>query len=186
MQSKMAWYIIRTAQHKERFVEKQASAFVDDIYVPLLRTKRPHFGKLINSTAPLFPRYLFGRFNLATAYYKLRCTPGVISLVCASEEPCELDASVVQEIKRREINGLIVLNEPKLQPRQRVNILEGPFHGVEAVFERYLSNAERVVVLLNCVGAGNLKAILRSHAVAPAVPGGIFDSCGIRISASAS
>jgi transcriptional antiterminator RfaH len=165
---KLAWYIIRTAQHKERLVKTQVSMFVDDVYLPLLRTKRPHFGKVINSTAPLFPRYLFARFSVATAYYKLRHTPGVCGLVCAGDEPCEVDVSIVQEIRSRESNGLIVLKEQPLRPRQRVNIVDGRFVGIQAVFERYLSNDERVAVLLNSVGAGNLRAVLRASAIAPA------------------
>jgi transcription antitermination factor NusG len=163
-----AWYVIRTAQYKERLVKTQLSMFVDDVYLPLLRTKRPHFGKLINSTAPLFRCYLFARFNLATAHYKLMHTAGVNSLVCVGDEPCEVDVSIVQEIKSRESNGLIVLKEQPLRPRQRVNIVGGPLVGIQAVFERYLSNTERVAVLLNSVGAGNLRAVLRASAIAPA------------------
>jgi transcription antitermination factor NusG len=163
-----AWYIIRTAQHKERLVKTQVSMFVDDVYLPLLRTKRPHFGKIISSTAPLFQCYLFARFNLAIAHYKLMHTPGVGGLVCVGDQPCEVDMSTVQEIKSRETDGLIVLKEQPLQPRQRVDIVEGCFCGVHAGFERYLSNAERVAVLLNSVGAGNLRVILRASAISPA------------------
>jgi transcriptional antiterminator RfaH len=163
----MAWYIIRTAQHKERLVKTQVSAFVDDVYLPLLRTKRLHFGHIINSTVPLFHCYVFARFNLATAHYRLMHTPGVSCLVCVGDQPCEVDVSIVQQIKSREQNGLIVLEEQPLRPRQRVEIVAGPFCGIEAVFERYLSNAERVAVLLNSVGAGNLRAILRASAIAP-------------------
>jgi hypothetical protein len=64
-----------------------------------------------------------------------------------------------------------MLNEQRLEPRQRVSIMEGPLCGFEAVFERYLSGADRVAVLLENVGSGNLRAVLRAGAVAPA------DSC---------
>jgi hypothetical protein len=95
-------------------------------------------------------------------------TPGVGGLVCVGDQPCEVDMSTVQEIKSRETDGLIVLKEQPLQPRQRVDIVEGCFCGVHAGFERYLSNAERVAVLLNSVGAGNLRVILRASAISPA------------------
>jgi transcriptional antiterminator RfaH len=171
LSNNVAWYIIRTAQHKERLVKTQVSMFVDDVYLPLLRTKRPHFGKLINSTAPLFHCYLFARFNLVTVHYKLMHTPGVSNLVCVGDQPCEVDVSIVQEIKSRESNGLVVLKEQPLESRQRVDIVEGPFCGIQALFERYLSNAERVAVLLNSVGVGNLRVILRASSIAPADSG---------------
>jgi transcription antitermination factor NusG len=164
----LAWYVVRTAQHKERLVKTQLSMFVDDVYLPLLRTKRPRFGKLTNSTAPLFSCYLFARFNLSAAHYKLMHTAGVNSLVCVGDQPCEVDLSTVQEIKSRERNGLIVLKEQPLQLGQRVDIVGGTFCGIQAVFERYLSNADRVAVMLNSVGAGNLKVILRASAIADA------------------
>jgi transcriptional antiterminator RfaH len=162
-----AWYIIRTGQHKERFVRTQASRLVDDFYLPLLRYRGRHFGKFVDKTEPLFPCYLFARLSLAKAYYRLRHSPGVVGLVCAGSDPCELDATIVEEIKSRESNGVIVLNEPALQPQQRVNILGGPLCGFEAVFERYLSGAERVSILLDSVGRGNLRAIVRASIVAP-------------------
>jgi transcriptional antiterminator RfaH len=168
LSEKLAWYIIRTAQHKERVVKTQVSMFVDDVYLPLLRTKRPHFGQLIYSTVPLFHCYLFARFNLESAHHKLMHTPGVSGLVRVGDQPCEVEVSTIQEIKSRESNGLIVLKEQPLQLRQRVDIVEGPLCGIQAVFERYLSNAERVAVLLTSVGAGSLRAILRASAIAPA------------------
>jgi len=104
---------------------------------------------------------------LKEAYYKLTRTVGVVGLVCVGGEPCEVDAQIVQNIKSRETNGVIALIPQELQPRQRVTIIEGALRGIEAVFERYLSGAERVAVLLDSIGHGNFKAILRADAIAP-------------------
>jgi transcriptional antiterminator RfaH len=163
-----AWYIIRTARYKELFVERAVSQLVEECYLPFLRTKRRHFGKFLNSTEPLFPCYLFARFSLAGAYHRLTHTPGIRGLVCTGGQPCEVAESIITGIKNRETNGLIVLAEPTLRPRQRVNVVAGLLCGIEAVFDRYLSNAERVVILLNSVGAGSMRAVVRASEVAPA------------------
>jgi transcriptional antiterminator RfaH len=162
------WYVVRTKQHRELSVKKRSATLVDDVYLPLLRIKRRHRGKLSEKTEPLFPGYLFARFSLGRAYQRLKYTPGVTGVVCAGDSPCELKPSIIEEIKSRETNGLIVVDEQRLQPRQRVQIMEDPFCGIEAIFERYLSGAERITVLLNSVGQGNLRAVLRASAIAPA------------------
>ena len=162
------WYVIRTKQFKERLVKQQALTFVHDIYLPLFRSKSLRLGKLISRTEPLFPCYVFARFSFSKAYYRLKHTVGVADVVSAGSDPCEVDGSMVEEIKCRETNGLIVLREPLLEPRQRVAIIRGPLTGIEAVFERYLSGAERVAVLLESLGCGNLRATLSAGAITAA------------------
>src|SRR5947209_2050119 len=121
------WYIVRTKQYKERFVKEQASRFVDDVYLPLLR-KRTHYSKkLALRVEPLFPCYLFIYFSLAVSYYRLRYTEGVTDIVCLGNEPCEVDHSIILKLKSRETHGVVEVVNPKLQPRQRVNILRPPF-----------------------------------------------------------
>lgn len=160
-----AWYVIRTKQYKERVVKHAASLFVQDVYLPLLRTKRRGLGRLIERIEPLFPCYLFARFRLNEAHYRLMHSPGVTGMVCLGAEPCEVDPLIVQDIRSRETNGLIVLNPKRFRPRQRVTISEGPFRGIEAVFERYLSGTERVAVLMDSISHGNMRAILRVGAL---------------------
>jgi transcriptional antiterminator RfaH len=162
-----AWYVIRTRQYKERVVVQGVSLLVQDVYLPLFRTKKRGLGRLIERIEPLFPCYLFARFRLEEACYRLTRSVGVVGLVCAGGEPCEVDAQIIQDIKSRETNGLIVLNPQKLLRRQRVTITEGSLRGIEAVFERYLSGGERVAVLLDSIGRGDFKAILRADAIEP-------------------
>jgi transcriptional antiterminator RfaH len=146
---------------------RRAFELVDDIYLPLLRAKVRRLGRIVELTEPLFPCYLFARFNLEQAHHKLKYCPGVTDILCTGGELCEVDVSIINKIKSRETNGLILLDEQKLQPRQRVSIIEGPFRGIEAVFERYLSAAERVAVLLENVGGTNLRAVLRADSILP-------------------
>jgi hypothetical protein len=45
-------------------------------------------------------------------------------------------------------------------------VVEGPFRGFEAIFQRYLSGAERVAILLSVVESGGLRVVLSAGAVA--------------------
>jgi transcriptional antiterminator RfaH len=162
----LAWYVIRTKQYKEPVVKHEVSLFVQDVYLPLLRTKRRGLGRLIERIEPLFPCYLFARFRLNEAHYRLMHSPGVTGIVCLGAEPCEVDASIVQEIKSREMDGVIVANPQMFWPRQRVTITKGAFRGIEGLFERYLSSAERVAVLMDTIGRHNVRAILKVDEIA--------------------
>jgi transcriptional antiterminator RfaH len=163
----LAWYVIRTKHYKERVVTQRAALFVQDVYLPLLKTKRRGLGRLIERIEPLFPCYIFARLKLNEAHYRLMHSPGVTGIVCCGTEPCEVDPLIVEDIKSREVDGVIVLGSPMLRPQQRVTIMEGVFCGIEAVFERYLSSGERVAVLFDTIGRGNMRAILRVSAIAP-------------------
>jgi transcriptional antiterminator RfaH len=162
-----AWYVVRTKRYKERVVVQGASLFAQDIYLPLLRTKKRALGRLIERIEPLFPCYLFVRFRLEEAHHRLMRSVGVVGLVCIGGEPCEVDGHTIQGIRSREADGVIVLNPKRLLPRQRVTITDGSLRGIEAVFERYLSGVERVAVLLDSIGRGDFRAILRADLIAP-------------------
>jgi transcriptional antiterminator RfaH len=162
-----AWYVVRTRQHKERFVKQQALEFIEDAYLPLFRTKVRYRGKVFSKIEPLFPCYLFARFSQAKANYKIRHCPNVSDIVSAGGEPCEVAGSTISAIKNREVNGLIVLKQTLLQPLERVSVTEGPFNGIEALFERYLSGTERVAVLLDSLGGGSARAVLSADSISP-------------------
>ena len=163
----LTWYVVRTKQYKERLVGRSALAIVDDIYVPLIRTKKRGLGRFVERIEALFPCYVFARFRLAKSHQRLMRTPGVFGIVCVGGEPAEVDESIVQEIRSRERDGLIVLPVQRFQPTQPVTITDGPLRGIEAVFERYLSGAERAAVLLNTIGRANVRAILRTTIISP-------------------
>jgi transcription antitermination factor NusG len=60
----------------------------------------------------------------------------------------------------------VVKIEPeKFDKGERVRVAEGPFRGFEAIFERYLSGAERVAILLSTVEANGLRVVLPSSTV---------------------
>jgi transcriptional antiterminator RfaH len=163
----LMWYVIRTKQYKERFVERSAVAIVHDIYVPLVRIKKRGLGRLVERIEALFPCYVFARFQIAKSHHRLMRTPGVLGIVCVGGEPAEVDESIVQEIRSRERDGLIVLPIQRFRPTQPVTITDGPLRGIDAVFERYLSGAERAAILLNTIGGANVRAILRTSTISP-------------------
>jgi transcription antitermination factor NusG len=96
-------------------------------------------------------------------------TPGVNGVVCVGGAASEIDESIIDEIKSRGPNGMVELPSKNLQVGDSVTFRSGPFRGLSAVFERYLSGPERVAVLINFISGGSARLIIPAGLVLPAV-----------------
>jgi transcriptional antiterminator RfaH len=160
------WYLIRTKPAKERWVRDQLVGVLPEVFLPFLRARMPRWGKLGWSVLPLFPSYLFARCDLRGRYFDIKYSAGVAGLVSAGNEPLTVAPEIVASIRARAIDGVVEIAVPRFAAGERVQVTAGPFCGIEAVFERYLSGEERVAILLNAAGAGALRMVLSSGAIA--------------------
>jgi transcriptional antiterminator RfaH len=160
------WYLVRTKPGKERWVHDQLNGILPEVFLPLLEARTPRWGKMAWSIVPLFPGYIFARFELAERYFDVKYMPGVHGIVSAGRDPLSVPSEVVEEIRRRGVDGVVKIEEKRFDNGDRVRVLHGPFRGFEAIFERYLSGPERVAILLSTVEANGLRVVLSSAAVA--------------------
>lgn len=162
----MDWYLVRTKPSKERWVHDQLAAILPEVFLPMLEARMPRWGRMAWSITPLFPGYLFARFDLQQRYFDVKYMPGVQGIVSAGNDPLAVPAIVIEEIRRRGTNGIVRIEEAAYGSGQRVRVVEGPFRGFDAIFERYLSGAERVAILLSAIEATGLRVVLPASAVA--------------------
>ncbi len=161
----MEWYLVRTKPGKERWVQDQLIAILPEVFLPLLEARTPRWGKLAWSIVPLFPCYIFAQFDLNQRYFDVKYMPGVQGIVSAGSDPLAVPIQVVEEIKQRGVDGVVKIEPREFDNGERVRVVDGPFRGFEAIFERYLSGAERVAILLSAVEANGLRVVLSSSAV---------------------
>ena len=161
----MDWYLVRTKSNKERWVRDQLAATLPEVFLPLLESRERRWGRLAWTITPLFPCYLFARLNPRRHYFDVRYLPGVQGLVGAGAEPLVVPQGVIEEIRRRGVNGVVKIEDRALGGGDRVRVVEGPFRGFEAIFDRYLSGAERVAILLNTIEATGVRVVLPASAV---------------------
>ena len=161
----MDWYLVRTKTGKERWVRDQLTAQLPEVFLPLLHARTPRWGKLAWTIAPLFPGYLFARLDPQKHYFDVRYLPGVQGLVSAGTDPVAVPSGVIEEIRRRGVNGVVKIEEKDFDNGERLRVVQGPFRGFEAIFERYLSGAERVAILLSAIDAQGLRVVLPAAAV---------------------
>jgi transcription antitermination factor NusG len=102
----------------------------------------------------LFPGYVFVQLAPRDCVERMRWFPGVRHTLSQSTLVAALADEDVQEIRGRESDeGVIEIPVPPLRAGERVCVAEGPFEGLEGLFERYMTGAERVQILLRLLGA---------------------------------
>ena len=160
------WYLVRTKPGKERWVRDQLSARLTEVFLPMLKARIPRWGRLSIAVAPLFPCYLFARLDLPANYFEVKYLAGVTGLVSAGADPIVVPDAIIGELRARGVNDVIEIREVPFDSGQPVRVVEGPFRGFEAIFERYLSGAERVAILLNTIENAGPRIVLPASALA--------------------
>ena len=132
-------------QHALQNLERQGF----ECYLPCVQAEKLQCGALVVVDEPLFPRYLFIRLGSGLGgrdWSLIRSTTGVNRLVAFGNVPAKVDDELVDAI-RSKISGRGGLRR-QFEPGQKVVITQGPFAGLEAIYQ--MSDGEsRVMVLLN-------------------------------------
>lgn len=147
------WYLIYTNPQQENRASQNLLAGGIETLAPLMKATRfrPFTGEPFAVVKPLFPRYIFARFELASTYHKVRFTRGVHSLVSFGEGPAVVDDAIIEFIRSRVgADGLVRINDG-LKSGDPVVVRDGPLKGVTGIFEREMQDPERVRVLLEAV-----------------------------------
>ena len=103
----MHWYAVSTKPHQEKQAELHIKQWGIECFLPLLKVS-----KIIRRTRktviePLFPGYLFARFELDRHYRAVSYATGVRKVVEFGSGPVELDAAMIDAIKERLNDGYV-------------------------------------------------------------------------------
>src|SRR3954464_6652979 len=97
----MNWYCVHTKPQKEAQVATYCCDTLKlETYFPRLRQFRTirRVRKLV--TRPLFPRYLFCRFDASLSYRSVRYAPDVLDLVRSGSQPAVVSESLIGELRQ--------------------------------------------------------------------------------------
>lgn len=139
------WFVLNTKPKKEFHVEKIFTEAGFRIYNPKYKQDE--------RIKPFFPGYAFILFDFPEQYRLVKYTRGVKRVVGTEEGPTPIPEEVLDALKAREVDGLIELlkygEEPELG--DEIEVVEGPLKGLKGIFKKELSDADRVLILLNYV-----------------------------------
>ena len=108
---------------------------------------------------PLFPSYIFTRFDQQDSLAYVRWTKGVLKILPESNRPQAVANKVVAGIMQlARKDG--VIRKKSLKPKDKVRIVKGPFKDLLGIFEHWHSDQGRVRVLLNLI---NYQASVELH-----------------------
>jgi transcription antitermination factor NusG len=100
----------------------------------------------------LFPGYIFGKFDLEQNYPLVRWGKGVKCVLGFGGYPTPVSEEVVEIIKERTDAQGVVRVKQGFKPNDVVRIKTGPLKDLLGIFERWVSDNERVRILLNLIG----------------------------------
>lgn len=147
------WYAIHTKPRQEETALAHLERQGFDCHLPRARERRLLRHRYTMVTLPLFPRYLFARLDLtAQNTAPIRSTQGVVGLVRFGLHLPPLPDGFVDMLRARDPDASgLALNNPDWRPGERLQIMEGPFAGLEALFAAR-DGAARVLVLMDLLG----------------------------------
>ena len=146
-----SWYAVNTKTRCEAIACASLDRHGVEVFLPMLRERKVLRGECRSTTSPLFPRYLFAKFDVSSQLRAVTYARGVKSIVTFGGGPSMVDESIIQAIRSRATDGVIELSEDRFSPGQIVRIQDGPLCGLEAVFEKKLDGTSRAVLLLRAM-----------------------------------
>jgi transcriptional antiterminator RfaH len=144
------WYALYTKPKKEHQVDALLREQGIETYLPTVRRKvrrRDRPDRVV-----YFPSYLFALLDFTVVpHSSIAWMPGVRRIVSFGDQPAIVADEIVKLIRRR-LDDYEEIGYRRLRQGDRVRITSGPLRDLEAVFDRPLSAADRVRILLDVVG----------------------------------
>ena len=126
----LPWYAIRVKSNCERGVSIGLRARGYEEFLPLYRSRRSWSDRQKNIDLPLFPGYVFCRFDLGHRLPVIS-TPGVVSILGVGRTPMPVPEGEIDAVHRVIKTGLGSNPWPFLRIGERVLIDRGPLAGIE-------------------------------------------------------
>jgi transcription antitermination factor NusG len=142
-----AWYALTVRPQHERAVELALATRGLTPYLPVFETVRKWSDRFKKLVVPLFPGYIFCRFDTSSRVQVLK-TPGVISIVSTGQTPTPVPDAQVEAVQRMLASGSPVEPWTYLKEGERVRIEEGPMAGIEGILLE-VRDACRLVVAID-------------------------------------
>jgi transcriptional antiterminator RfaH len=143
------WYALHTKPKQEFRAELNLKAWRVETFTPKIKRKRrASWGEAKAPVIkPLFPGYIFARFNPETLLHKIVFTRGVQSVVSFGGSPTPVEDDIIDLLRMRATDDIINLTE-EFKAGDKVIIQEGPFKDFVGILDADVKDDERVRILL--------------------------------------
>lgn len=149
----MNWYALHTKPRQEAMAQSSLRREGIETFLPKLRRRKTIRRVRRWVTGPLFPNYLFARFEFTTSGRLVKYATGITNIVSFGGNPATVDDAIICAIQAHCEENVVTIPPPELRAGDTVEIQEGPLRGLKGIFERELSDSERVVIMLQSIAA---------------------------------
>jgi transcription antitermination factor NusG len=140
----MAWFALRVRSNFERVTSTILRQKGFEEFVPSYRTKRRWSDRVKEIERPLFPGYVFCRFDPNRVLPIVR-TPGVVHVVGSGGSPCQIDETEMRSLRTLVASQVLMAPYRFLRLGQRVVIRHGRLAGIEGIVEAFRSGYRIVI-----------------------------------------
>jgi transcription antitermination factor NusG len=126
------WYAIRVRSRFENVVATILEGKGYEGFLPLYDTRRTWSDRIKQIQVPLFPGYVFCRFDVQRRL-PILTTPGVVGIVGVGKCPVALDDAEIMGLQVAVRSGLPTGPWPFLRIGQQVRIEYGPLSGLKGI-----------------------------------------------------
>jgi transcriptional antiterminator RfaH len=146
------WFILQFKPNSHHQATKNLTQQGFEVFLPLHDTTSRKLSRFINTSKPLFPGYMFIRFNKAESkWHKINNTYGVSRLITFNSILKSIPTSFVDSLMKRYDSSGKLIPLQKLKKGDQVTVLKGPFAKFIATVEEYESD-QRIWVLMDLMG----------------------------------
>ena len=146
------WFILQFKSNSHHQATKNLTQQGFETFLPLHDTTSRRASRFVTSTQPLFPGYMFIKFDRTESkWHKIKNTYGVSRLVTFNSILKPIPTIFVNNLmKRYDFSGKL-LPIKKLKKGDQVKVLKGPFSNFIATVETYETD-QRIWILMDLMG----------------------------------
>lgn len=145
------WLVLRTRSHHENIVERSLRQKEINSYLPRHRMVRRSKERKTTLEVPLFPGYVFVQPRL-DQLEKVRGVRGACGFVVRGSKPAAMPQKELDAVRILAGSGAHLAVHPTFIPGQRVEVIAGPFMGVQGELIRVKSQ-DRLVINASLVSS---------------------------------
>jgi transcription antitermination factor NusG len=157
------WFALYVRPRHEKTVCSQLEAKQQESFLPLYRTRNRWADRWKTVSLPLFPGYVFSRFDFAYRS-SILATSGVIDVVRLGSEPAPVETAQIEAIRLIVNSAAFAEPFPRLVRGDRVMMRGGPFNGLSGTL-MVVRNSLRLVVSVELLGRSVLVEIDRDWVI---------------------
>ncbi|MDA9178362.1 transcriptional activator RfaH [Amylibacter sp.] len=146
------WFILQFKSNSHHIAAKNLNRQGFETFLPLHDTTSRRTSRFINTSKPLFPGYMFIKFDRTeSVWHKINSTYGVSRLITFNSILKSIPTIFVDHLMKRYDSSGNLLPIKKLKKGDQVKLLKGPFANFIATVEKY-EDDQRIWVLMDLMG----------------------------------